>query len=170
MHARTRQLLLGATTSCLLQACMIVQADEGAAPGNETILAAELSADLHFLAGDEMAGRLVGSPEIALAATFIEGRFRRLGLEPAGPGGSYYQRFDLHWFSLGRANNTFLTAWGLARRPGGRGRLGPTRFQRHGRGLGRGRLCGLRYCRARPRPRRLSWRGRFGESRARAGA
>ena len=34
------------------------------APHDDSIQAEELSADLHFLAGDGMRGRLVGTPEI----------------------------------------------------------------------------------------------------------
>ena len=74
------------------------------APFNDSIQAEELSADLHFLAGDPMRGRLVGTPEIAHAADFIAARFDSLGLEPAGEDGSFFQPFDLNWFSLGAGN------------------------------------------------------------------
>ena len=88
-------------TALLLQAC----ADAGsAAPGSGSILAADLRADLHFLAGDAMRGRLVGTPENALAAEYIKSRFERLGLRPAGTDGSYFQPFDLMSFSLGEEN------------------------------------------------------------------
>jgi hypothetical protein len=53
---------------------------QNAAPGNDTIRKEELSADLHFLASDEMRGRLTDTREYALAASWIEARFKRLGL------------------------------------------------------------------------------------------
>ena len=89
------------------------------APFNDSIQAEELSADLHFLAGDAMRGRLVGTPEIARAADFIAARFDSLGLEPAGEDGSFFQPFDLNWFSL-RAGNTLRVEEGGI---GGRSRL-----------------------------------------------
>jgi hypothetical protein len=85
----------------LLQACA---GGETGAPGGESIRAADLRADLHFLAGDAMRGRLVGTPESALASDYIKSRFERLGLRPAGTGGSYVQPFDLMSFSLGEEN------------------------------------------------------------------
>ncbi len=65
------------------------------APGNETILADELRADLFFLASDEMQGRLTETPENEITSAFIRSRFERLGLEPMGPEGSFYQSFRL---------------------------------------------------------------------------
>ena len=47
------------------------------APGNETILADELRADLFFLASDEMQGRLTETPENAITSAFIRSRFER---------------------------------------------------------------------------------------------
>ena len=64
------------------------------APGNDTISKDQLKADLYFLAGDAMRGRLTGSPEYGLAGEFIEARFQRLGLLPA-VGDSMFHRFDL---------------------------------------------------------------------------
>ena len=65
------------------------------APGNGTIVADELRADLFFLASDEMQGRLTETPENEITSAFIRSRFERLGLEPMGPGGSFYQSFRL---------------------------------------------------------------------------
>jgi len=101
----TKRLALGA--ALLWQAC----ATPGtvAAPGHESIRAADLRADLHFLASDAMRGRLVGTPEIGLAAEYIKSRFERMRLLPAGPAGSFYQRFELMSFSLGEENTLEVT-------------------------------------------------------------
>lgn len=93
-------------------------ADSGAAPFNDTITEAGLSADLHALSDDSMAGRLVGSPEIDQASDWIAERFASLGLEPAGVGGGFDQRFDLMWFSLGSGNRLTVSGAGGARSVG----------------------------------------------------
>ena len=101
------------TAAVLLTGC----ADTGA-PFNSSITESNLSADLYFLASPEMRGRLVGSPEIAAASEWIADRFGTLGLEPAGDDGSYYQDFDLAWFSLDTPNLLRVTGAGGARQPG----------------------------------------------------
>ena len=73
------------------------------APGNETISKDQLKADLYFLAGDAMRGRLTGSSEYNLAAEYIESRFQRLGLKPAA-GDSMFHRFDLVLSRLAEPN------------------------------------------------------------------
>ena len=100
-------------TALLLTRC----ADTGA-PFNNSITESSLSDDLYFLASPEMRGRLVGSPEIAAASEWIADRFGTLGLEPAGDDGSYYQDFDLAWFSLDTPNLLRVTGAGGARQPG----------------------------------------------------
>lgn len=114
---RHRQWSLGPlvvlTVMVLLAAC-----SDGNAPYNNTITEEGLSADLHYLAGPAMRGRLVGTPEIADASEWIADRFESLGLEPAGDGGSYYQDFDLMWFSLGGPNSLTVSGAGGARQAG----------------------------------------------------
>ena len=71
------------------------------APAIESINQADLRADLFFLAGDEMRGRLAGSAENRMASAFIKSRFERLGLQPVGSNGSYYQYFNVVQTSVG---------------------------------------------------------------------
>ena len=97
--SRVRSSFCKLAAAVLLTGC----ADTGA-PFNSSITESSLSDDLYFLASPEMRGRLVGSPEIAAASEWIADRFEMLGLEPAGDDGSYYQDFDLAWFSLGASN------------------------------------------------------------------
>lgn len=82
------------------------------APENESISRRELEADLHFLAGDAMRGRLTGSAEYLQAAKYIESRFRRLGLKGGGPDGSYEHRFTLQWSELAAGNQVRLKVAG----------------------------------------------------------
>ena len=78
------------------------QSARGTAPFNDSIQVADLKADLFFLAGDGFKGRLVGTPENALAAEFVRLRFERGGLKPGAPNGSFIQATNLMIATLGR--------------------------------------------------------------------
>ncbi len=57
------------------------------------------------LASEAMEGRLTGSPGEKLATEYVASAFQRLGLEPAGDDGSYFQPFDFTaGVSLGDGN------------------------------------------------------------------
>ena len=90
-------------------------AQEKAAPQNASIRKQDMKADVYFLADDLTRGRLVGTPEYALAAEFVKTRFERLGLTPAGPGNTYFHSFNLMVATLGGENaNTLEIAEGSA--------------------------------------------------------
>lgn len=78
---------------------------QGPAPQIESIRKQDLRADLFFLAGDGLRGRLTNTPENLLAAEFIKARFERLGLRPAGPGGTFYHPYNLMTATLGEGNH-----------------------------------------------------------------
>lgn len=84
-------------------------AAQGSAPFNDSIRVSDLKADLYFLAGPGFKGRLVGTPENALAADFVRSRFERAGLKPGAPDGSYVQTNHLMVATLGQANRVDLT-------------------------------------------------------------
>ncbi len=85
MHVRFSSLVL-------LTACAVAQAPETAPTkpalaqpeAMTTITQKELLAHATFLASDELAGRLTGSPGQVAAAAYIAAHFERLGLEPLG--------------------------------------------------------------------------------------
>ena len=54
-----------------------------------------LRAHLEFLAGDALEGRAPGTRGGETAAKYIASQFERLGLEPAGDSGSYFQRVPI---------------------------------------------------------------------------
>jgi hypothetical protein len=62
---------------------------EPSAPCNESIRQQDLKADLYFLGGDDIQGRLTGTAGNNLAAEFIVSRFERLGLKRMGSDRSY---------------------------------------------------------------------------------
>src|SRR5712671_7438420 len=74
------------------------------APQNDSIRQEDLRADLFFLAGDSMRGRLTDTEENRAAADFIRSRFERMGLKRAGPNGSYFQPYNLMTATLGEGN------------------------------------------------------------------
>src|SRR5271165_4987137 len=98
----------------LLSTALLAQTEK--APRNETIRREQLRADLFFLAGDSMRGRLTGSHEYELAAGFIASRFERLGLAGGGKDKSFYHRFDLVLSRLDESNRLAVTAGLPARR------------------------------------------------------
>jgi Zn-dependent M28 family amino/carboxypeptidase len=88
--------------SCLLAAAPLLAvpltAQQGSPPGAR--VAAALSGDvlrghLEFLADDALEGRAPGTRGGDLAQKYLASQFRRLGLEPAGDSGSYYQRVPI---------------------------------------------------------------------------
>jgi hypothetical protein len=55
---------------------------------------ANLEAHVRYLADEAQEGRLVGTPGIDRAATYIESQFEQMGLAPAF-GGAYFQEFEI---------------------------------------------------------------------------
>lgn len=74
------------------------------APQNESIRQEELRADLFFLAGDAMKGRLTDTDENRAAADYIRSRFERAGLKPPAAGNSYFQAYNLMTPTIGDGN------------------------------------------------------------------
>jgi hypothetical protein len=88
-----------------LASAAFLSAQDAAAPQNASIRQQDMKADVYFLADDLTRGRLVGTPEYALAAEFVKSRFERLGLTPVGPGNSYFHGFNLMVATLGTENS-----------------------------------------------------------------
>jgi hypothetical protein len=63
--------------------------------GLQSIRADALKGHVYFLAAPEMGGRDSLSLEGRIAANYIAGFFYRLGLAPAGDGGTYFQNFPM---------------------------------------------------------------------------
>src|SRR6185312_15152453 len=82
-------------------AAVVSVAAQQRAPQNESIRQEDLRADLFFLAGDSLRGRLTDSEENRAAADFIKSRFERMGLKGAGPNGSFFQPYNLMKATIG---------------------------------------------------------------------
>lgn len=70
---------------------------DGPAPAQrpETAAADRFESDVRWLADDARQGRGVGTAGLAEARAWLADRFREIGLEPAGDGGTYFQEFDV---------------------------------------------------------------------------
>ena len=86
---------------CLLSSVpMAAQSQSSSSQSAATKVAAAvdqrvLRAHLEFLADDALEGRRPGTRGGELAAKYIAAQFQRLGLEPAGDSGTYYQRVPI---------------------------------------------------------------------------
>jgi hypothetical protein len=92
MRSMKRQLLI---VLALIVALTLTTRAQNRAPNNDSIRQDELRADLYFLAGDAMKGRLTDTDENRAAADYIRSRFERAGLKPAAPGGSFFESYNL---------------------------------------------------------------------------
>src|SRR6266576_3766551 len=78
---------------CLLLAVVSVgiTCSAVAAQTQPAITAADLRQRLYLIADDSMMGRETGSEGAFKASAYVAAEFRRLGLEPAGDKGTYFQ-------------------------------------------------------------------------------
>lgn len=86
-----------ATLLALAAAALATPAAAQACP-NPAALIRDVRAPLshvRYLADDALQGRLAGSPSERCAGDYIAAEFRRLGLEPAGDSGTYFQSLPL---------------------------------------------------------------------------
>src|SRR5690242_584775 len=72
-------------------ACSGSRAPSPAAPTTADITAADLRHRMFLIAHDSMMGRETGSEGNYKAQEYIASEFQRLGLEPAGENGTYFQ-------------------------------------------------------------------------------
>jgi hypothetical protein len=76
---------------------------QGRAPMIESITQSDLRADLFYLAGDAMRGRLTDTNENRITVDYIRSRFERAGLKPVANGG-YFHNYNLMTATLGEGN------------------------------------------------------------------
>jgi len=102
MPSSSRQLVARCATVLIVSACARNQAEQSVpaqplplklapAPTVAAITERDLLTRLYVFADDSMEGRRAGTEGNLRATAYIERELRRLGLEPAGDGGSYFQ-------------------------------------------------------------------------------
>ena len=79
------------------------------APMIDSITQTDLRADLFFLAGDAMRGRLTDTNENRVTVDYIRSRFERAGLKPIANGG-YLHNYNLMTPTLGEGNSLSFTS------------------------------------------------------------
>jgi Zn-dependent M28 family amino/carboxypeptidase len=93
----------------VLAAAAAPLAQQGRAPQIESITAAQMRADLFFLASDTLQGRLTDTRENAIAADWVASRLERLGLKPGGHNASFEHRYPVMKAAQGRGNTLSIT-------------------------------------------------------------
>ncbi|MBA3667860.1 MAG: M20/M25/M40 family metallo-hydrolase [Sphingomonas sp.] len=81
-------------------------------PPVDEAIARRVRADVEFLASDRLEGRDTGSRGHAIAADYVAGQFRAIGLEPAGDKGSWYQQVPFRRASFDKPPRLTLTIGG----------------------------------------------------------
>ena len=81
-------------------------------PTTDAITAADLMTRLYIYADDSMMGREAGTPGNFKATTYIAGQVEKMGLEPAGDSGTYFQTIPLKTRAVDSSSS--LTAGGAA--------------------------------------------------------
>lgn len=71
-----------------------------------------LEADVRFLADDLLEGREAGTRGYDLAAKFVAERYRALGLEPGGGGGTYFQQVPMREYKSANLDGGTITFTG----------------------------------------------------------
>jgi hypothetical protein len=89
---------------CLILVCAIALSPGAENSGLSHISADSLRSNLSYLASDALEGRGTPSHGLDLAADFIATQFRQQGLEPAVPGGSYFQEAKFEQVSSNMAD------------------------------------------------------------------
>jgi len=126
-----------ASVAVLAALAVAPQAQQARAPENDSIRQEDLRADLFFVAGDSMRGRLTDTEENRATADFIRSRFERMGLKPAAASNSYFQNYNLMTASLGEGNGLEIVASeGAARHLRSGQEFFPQRFSASGTAAG----------------------------------
>ena len=84
-------------------------------PTEAAITANDLRTRLYQIADDSMRGRRTGEPGNAKVTTYIAREFERLGLRPAGDGGSWFQSLPYGTFGIDAASAGLTLGRGSAR-------------------------------------------------------
>ncbi len=79
-------------------------------PTTEEISAADLMTRLYIFADDSMMGRQVGTRYNLMGTAYIEREVRRMGLQPAGDNGGYFQNLPLYTYSVDSATSVSVGA------------------------------------------------------------
>jgi len=94
MKVATSRLIVACSFTSLAACAGHMQTGAGGGPTVPAITATDLRTRLYIYADDSMMGRRVGTQGDLMATRYIESEVRRMGLEPAGDSGTFFQ--DIH--------------------------------------------------------------------------
>ncbi len=77
---------------------VLLLAPAAAQPVKDSPSAARMRADIANLASDRLKGREPGTPEFDMAADYVAGQMKKIGLTPGGDNGGYFQAVPLQAF------------------------------------------------------------------------
>ena len=105
---------VAAALGALLLTAWAISAEPSSKTSSPEFSPAQFQEQVKYLASDKLKGRGDGTKELDKAAAYIAKRFQKAGLEPAGDGYTYYQRFMMTvGAKLGTKNSlAFLEASG----------------------------------------------------------
>ena len=83
-------------------------------PTGEAISAADLMTRLYIFADDSMMGREVGTKYNLMGTAYIEREVRRIGLQPAGDNGGYFQNLPLYSWVVDSSSSLSVAGHALA--------------------------------------------------------
>ena len=113
-----KRFLSHASTACLLSAaCHSSRSPVPVSVTQPAITPADLQRRLYLIADDSMMGRETGSEGAFKASAYVASEFRRLGLEPAGDNGTYFQAVPF-WVVAVDPESRLVTSGGAALRLG----------------------------------------------------
>ena len=95
-----------------------------------------MRADIEFLAGDALRGRLTDTPENGIALEWVKARFQWLGLKPMGANGSYFLPYGLSVGELKEGNELTVTRNGASARYAANTGFYPHRYSASGTASG----------------------------------
>jgi hypothetical protein len=79
----------------------------------DAITEADVRQRIGVIADDSMRGRATPSPELEKTATYIADEFQRLGLQPGGDSGSFFQRYRIRRMQLDSASYVMMMGRGV---------------------------------------------------------
>ena len=94
MKVATGRVIVACSFVSLAACAGHVQTGIGSGATVPAITATDLRTRLYIYADDSMMGRKVGTPGNMMATRYVESEVRRMGLEPAGDSGTFFQ--DIH--------------------------------------------------------------------------
>ena len=110
-----RRLLAAGLSAALVVAALSMPAARADSGGASSISEADLKTWLTQIASDEFEGRATFSEGLGLAAAYIAGELKAMGVKPGGDNGSYFQRVEVRGVKATSRNTVSVTVNGQTR-------------------------------------------------------